>query len=60
MNKNRVVTKYILQGGFGGTLSADSRLISLSCRTRNLHAIRPDNMYQPLPVMLKNDNAILN
>lgn len=54
-----MVTKYILQGGFGGTPSADSRLISLSCRTRNLHAIRPDNMYQPLAGSLKRKNMRL-
>ncbi|MCW8802396.1 MAG: hypothetical protein OQK81_03485 [Candidatus Bathyarchaeota archaeon] len=37
-----------MQGGFGNSPTADSRLAVQSYLTGTLFEIRPDNMYQPL------------
>jgi len=46
--KTQLLTKYIFQGGLGGTPTADSRIAVPSNRTGMLSEIRPDNIYQPV------------
>ncbi len=57
MNKNQELTKYITQGGFGGTPTADSRFTVPSYRTGTLSEIRPDNMYLPLTTIVKKETS---